>query len=395
MILAGGGGEDAIPRNLDALVQQNAPEIAVVAAEPDHRLAALCIRQGSKAFFALPGDLEILRSWLQQRVDRAAAREHAAELAQEGRARYDFSTLMGASAELEEALNRASRVIPSGRVTVLLTGETGTGKELMAQAIHYNGPRAAEPFIPVNCAALPPTLLEAELFGYEKGAFTDARTSKPGLFEAAHLGTLFLDEIGEVPLEVQAKLLSALETRSIRRLGSTRTVDVDIRLIAATNLDLLAAVNDGRFRPDLYYRLSVVPIRLPALRDRGDDVRLLAEHFLHRFSEEHGVQAPELGKAALQTIREHSWPGNVRELRNAVERAVLLGGGVIHANDLVLQRQGADHGDGRIPFPSTIAEMERAAARATVDLYEGNKSLAAKRLGISRARLYRLLRPSE
>jgi transcriptional regulator with PAS, ATPase and Fis domain len=277
-------------------------------------------------------------------------------------------------------------------VTVLITGETGTGKELVAQALHYNGPRGAGPFVEVNCAALPASLLEAELFGYEKGAFTDARTAKPGLFEAAHGGTLFLDEVGDLAPDLQVKLLKVLEDRKIRRLGSVRTRDVDIRLVAATHVDLVAAVREGTFREDLYYRLNVIPVHLPPLRERADDVVLLARHFVRATAERHGLDAPDLLPPVASRLRAYDWPGNVRELRNAIERAVLLGDRRLSAEDLALGELGTPAmSAGPIPFPATLAEIERAAASAALERESGNKSAAAQLLGISRTRLYRLL----
>ncbi|NIP77985.1 MAG: AAA domain-containing protein, partial [Gemmatimonadetes bacterium] len=270
LLLVVAGEEGAAPERLAELAAAGAGPVAVVGAAASHRLAVQAIRAGAAEFFALPADLEGLRAWVLDRAESARADARARRLAEEERRQYDFSRLIGESDGLKEAIRVAARIIPRGSATVLLTGETGTGKELLAQAIHYNGPRAAAPFVEVNCAALPPNLLEAELFGYEKGAFTDASAAKPGLFEAAHGGTLFLDEIGELPLELQAKLLRALEDKRVRRLGSVRALDVDVRIIAATHVDLPAAIRDGRFREDLYYRLGVVPIRLPPLRERGE-----------------------------------------------------------------------------------------------------------------------------
>jgi transcriptional regulator with PAS, ATPase and Fis domain len=280
-------------------------------------------------------------------------------------------------------------VIPHGSATVLVTGETGTGKELLARAIHYNGPRRSQPFVEINCSAIPATLLEAELFGFEAGAFTDARAAKPGLFEAAHGGTLFLDEIGDLPVDLQAKLLKVLDGMEIRRLGSVRPVRVDVRVIAATHADLASAVRQGRFREDLFYRLHVVPIHLPALRDRGEDVLLLAMHFLAEFCAAYGVTRPVLNGDARGVLLRHTWPGNVRELRNSIERAVLLGSGNIEPSDL-LDNSGLQV-PSAIPFPATMDQIEQMAARVMVERLGGNKSAAAEALGISRSRLYRLL----
>ncbi|HSL72249.1 MAG TPA: sigma-54 factor interaction domain-containing protein, partial [Longimicrobiales bacterium] len=261
-LIACGGEEEGAFEPIAELTAAMRVPVVVAGANADHRLVIALVRAGVRDYFALPGDLDRLRAWFEEVVRAAHTRADALALTERERASYDFSRMIGNSAELEAALQRAARIIPRADATVLLTGETGTGKELLAQAIHYNGPRAAKPIVEVNCTALPATLLEAELFGYEKGAFTSANAAKPGLFEAAHGGTLFLDEIGDLSLELQAKLLRALETRQVRRLGSVRTTDVNVRIIAATHVDLADAVRSGRFREDLYYRLSVVPIHL-------------------------------------------------------------------------------------------------------------------------------------
>ncbi len=371
-----------------------AREIVVVGAAEDHRPAVASIRAGASNYFALPADLEALRSWAIERARRARDTERAAALATHERSRYDFSQLIGSSEALRKALDRAARIIPRSTATVLITGETGTGKQLLAQAIHYNGPRAPQPFVEINCTALPATLLEAELFGYEKGAFTDARVPKPGLFEAADGGTLFLDEIGDLPLDLQAKLLKVLEDRIVRRLGSLRGHAIDVRVIAATHVDLPAAVHDGRFREDLYFRLAVLPIHLPPLRERGDDILDLARHFIDRFSDEYDVPRPRLSSAQCSVLLAHHWAGNIRELRNAIERAILLGGGDLHTDDLFVDpapAQATDSVSGPLPFPATLDHIETAAARAMLDRLDGNKRAAADALGISRSRLYRLL----
>ncbi|HEX6938462.1 MAG TPA: sigma 54-interacting transcriptional regulator [Longimicrobiales bacterium] len=391
VVVAAAGDEEAAVDVLAALTAAGAEAVVVVGALDDRRLAFTLARSGAADYFVLPAELDGLRAWVAERVARSEAAEQAEALAAYERERYDFSRLIGRSADLRAALDRAARIIPRGNATVLLTGETGSGKELLAQAIHYNGPRAAEPFVEVNCTALPGTLLEAELFGYEKGAFTDARAAKPGLFETAHRGTLFLDEIGDLSLDLQAKLLRVLEERRVRRLGSLKATAIDVRIIAATHVDLARAVREGRFREDLYYRLNVVPIHLPPLRERGDDVLLLASHFLEQFSAEYDVPRPALTPDVRRALLAYPWPGNVRELRNAIERAVLLGGGELRTEDLFPASPPRDPAGGPLPFPARLDEIEVAAARAMVERYDGNKSAAAEALGISRSRLYRLL----
>ena len=225
---------------------------------------------------------------------------------------------------MRRTIEQAERVAPHGDVTILIGGETGTGKELLARAIHYHSPRAAAPFVEINCAAIPANLLESELFGHERGAFTGAVTAKPGLFELANGGTLFLDEIGNLPLELQPKLLRALESRSIRRVGGQAARQIDVRVVAATHVDLAAASRVGEFRQDLYYRLNVVALTLPPLRAREHDVELLAETFVTRIATTYGLPVPPLTPEVRAALRTQPWPGNVRELRNAIERALVL-----------------------------------------------------------------------
>ncbi|MDQ3389708.1 MAG: sigma 54-interacting transcriptional regulator [Gemmatimonadota bacterium] len=393
LILSVAGVEEEAEGLLRILPRGEGLTPLVVGSAPDHRLAARLTRAGAGDYFALPGDLEALRGELAERVRRREQRVAGERLAAAERASFDFGRIVGSSVALRAALERASRVIPHARATVLLTGETGTGKELLAQAIHYNGPRAAAPFVEVNCAAIPGQLLESELFGHERGAFTDARAAKPGLFEAAHGGTLFLDEIGHLPIELQGKLLRALEEKRVRRVGSVRTLEVDVRIIAATHADLAKGVRDGSFREDLYYRLSVIPLSLPPLRERGDDVLLLAGHFLDSLATHYDVARPHLSPEIARALMAHRWPGNVRELRNGIERALLLGDGELRREDLFPPGVDTRAGGGEIPFPAALDEIERAAARAMTDRMGGNKRAAAEALGISRSRLYRLLDP--
>jgi DNA-binding NtrC family response regulator len=379
----------------------------VVGAEPDHRLAVQLMRRGASSYFALPGDLPRLEQELLERIAPLQKEPEEGDSSPAAGVEFDFSAIIGDHDSIRGALDRAAKVIPGGRATVLILGETGTGKELFAQAIHANGPRAAEPFVAVNCSAIPGTLLESELFGHEKGAFTDARTSKPGLLEVADRGTVFLDEISAMPLELQGKLLRFLETREVRRVGGLRTTQVDVRILAAANRDLRRLIEAGEFREDLYYRLAVIPIELPPLRERGSDLLLLSRHFLSTLAASYGLEEPELTRDALATIEQHPWPGNVRELRNGIERALLLcESGAIRpehlalaeTSSLVVRRPGLSGdpgGDSPLPFPATLDELERAAARAMVDRFGGNKSEAARRLGITRSRLYRILRRDE
>jgi DNA-binding NtrC family response regulator len=368
--------------------------VAAVGAVADHRLAAALVRAGVDDYFALPQDLPHLSSWLRESAARIKADSDASAFADAERAKLHFDGILGESPALQAALDRAARVIPRPSVTVLITGETGTGKELLARAIHYNGPRRDAPFVDVNCAAIPEQLLESELFGHERGAFTGAVGSKPGLMQLADGGTLFLDEIGHLALSLQGKILRSLEERVIRRVGGTRAIPFDVRLIAATHVDLAGAVRRGEFREDLYYRLNVVPIELPALRARHDDVVMIARHFLARFAREYELPPLQLTPAATRALRERRWTGNVRELRNVIERAVLLAtGSALDARD-VAEPASHEHADGELPFPATLAELNRAAVARMLELCGGNKTEAARRLGISRPRLHRLLSAS-
>jgi DNA-binding NtrC family response regulator len=370
----------------------------VVGAKSDHRLAVEAVRAGADDYFVLPEEAERLTDYVKSRAERTRSEEARAELAESERRDFDFSRIVGESRAVKEALAKASRIIPRGAATVLLTGETGTGKELLAHAIHYNGPRARGPFVELNCSAIPPNLLESELFGHERGAFTDARHAKPGLFEMADGGTLFLDEIGELPFELQGKLLKVLEDKRVRRVGGTRTQEVDIRIVAATNRDLAAEVREGAFREDLYYRLSVIPIDLPPLRERGDDIQLLANHFIDALSEEYGLPRPELSRALRDQLLSYPWPGNVRELRNAIERGLLMGEGQKLRPEDLFTAQGpapAARASELLPFPAPMEAIELAAVRAMLERTDGNKSAAARRLGISRSRLHRAIKRIE
>jgi len=312
---------------------------------------------------------------------------------------FGFQNIVGRSVAINEALTLAKRVAEAPRTTVLLLGETGTGKELFARGIHYASPSSEQPFVAVNCAAIPETLLESELFGHERGAFTDARKRKAGLFELAGGGTLFLDEIHQLPFALQPKLLRVLESRQVRLLGGSEEVEIRCRLVAAANPMLEQAVSSGAFREDLYYRLNVFTISLPALRDRQEDIALIARQSLAESVAEHG-RVKVLSPAAVEALVGHRWPGNVRELRNVIERAAILSGEerVIRPEHLLIQRRGASPdgdagGDIRIPRSGkTLRAVEREAIQIALRITGGNRSAAARMLGISRPRLARKLK---
>src|SRR5258706_2212758 len=295
---------------------------------------------------------------------------------------------------MQEIFSTITRVAPT-RATVLLAGESGVGKDLIARAIHFHSPRRDRPFVKINCTAIPENLMESELFGYEKGAFTGAAQSKPGKFEQADTGTVLLDEIGDVPAVIQVKLLRVLQEREFERLGSNKTVHTDVRVIAATNQDLRAALEQGTFREDLYYRLNVVPISIPPLRARREDIPFLAGHFLHRLAAENDCAIETITEAAIKKLTEYHWPGNVRELQNVIERSlVLCSGTTLDAGDIKLEtapRPRAQTGDHLLPDGMTLDEYEQSIIREALQRAEGNKSQAARLLGLTRNALrYRL-----
>lgn len=394
VVVAAGGAETEAGPLIERLGARRDVPVLVVGASLSHRVAARLLAAGAADYFALPDDRDALRGTLGAALEqRRAARDRQALATLEGQA-HAFHEIVGDSPALRRALERAARVLAFADATVLLTGETGTGKELLARALHYGGRRATAPFVELNCAALPPGLLESELFGHERGAFTDAKSAKPGLLEVAAGGTLFLDEIDSLAPELQSKLLRALDQKEVRRLGATASRTIDVRIVAATHASLAHAVESRRFREDLYYRLNVVTLELPPLRARGDDVLRLTEHFVRRFSAQYGLPEPELSAETRRALLAHTWPGNVRELRNVVERTMLLSPhGRFELEDLTAVGQPPP-GTG-LPFPTTLAELQRSAAHAMLELTAGNRSEAARRLGVSRSRLQRLLRGGE
>jgi DNA-binding NtrC family response regulator len=311
--------------------------------------------------------------------------------------RYDYSQIIGRSPAMSALLRLLDRIIPTS-TSVLIQGESGTGKELVARAIHFNGPRRQGPFVSLNCGAMPEALLESELFGHVRGAFTDAREDRRGLLLSAQGGTIFLDEVGEMPPSMQVKLLRALEERRIRPVGGTREASIDIRLICATNRDLLEEIGRGAFREDLYYRLAVVGVTLPPLRDRPTDVPLLADHILDRVAREHGIMRRPLSPSALRALVAHDWPGNVRQLENALTKATLLvRGQTIAARDLELPApRRANHGaPANDRSPASREAFQRTESEEIAHLlaaHRWNISKTARALGMSRTTLYTKMR---
>jgi Nif-specific regulatory protein len=315
-------------------------------------------------------------------AERRRLLEENVHLREELRERYDFSNLIGNSGPIRRVYEQVTQVAPTN-TTVMLRGESGTGKELIAHAIHYNSPRKNSPFIKVNCAALPETLIESELFGYEKGAFTGAHSQKKGRFELAEGGTLFLDEIGDLNASTAVKLLRVLQEREFDRLGGTRTVKADVRLIVATNKDLEKAIAAGTFREDLYYRLNVFAIFVPPLRERKSDALLLADHFLEKYSSQHGKNIKRISTPAIDMLMSYHWPGNIRELENTVERAVLVcDGHVIHGHHLppTLQTAEASGTVTNVSFKEAVEAYEKDLIQDTLKTTRGNRSKAAAML---------------
>jgi DNA-binding NtrC family response regulator len=387
VVLAAGGAERDAIQWLESRAAPPGLPVLVVGTDPGRRTGMQLVARGARDYFALPDDVEIFRTALVAALQANRARGAAAPSGQAD----VFAGIVGESEALKKDLARTARLLPHRNARALILGETGTGKERLARAIHAGGPRRFAPFVAVNCSAFPEHLIESELFGHERGAFTDAHAAKPGLFEVADTGTLFLDEIGDLPLSLQAKLLRVLEDGEVRRVGGTKARKVDVRILAATNEHLAERVRKGAFREDLFFRLSTVVLTLPPLRERGDDVILIARALLKQLAVEHALPQPPLTAEACRTLRAHDWPGNVRELKNALERGLLLSPpGELNVAELLPAQPRAQR-DAPIPFPAPLREITTAVAHETVRLCGGNRSEAARRLDISPRRLRRLL----
>jgi DNA-binding NtrC family response regulator len=320
LALPGESGIDLLPRIVD--MQPNLPVIMITAYGTVGNVVD-AIRAGAENFVQKPWDNEKLLADIRAAVARHRAEEEVVQLKRTLKQRYNFENIVGKSEPMLSLFDLIAQVAPS-RSTVLLQGESGTGKELIAKALHANSPRRDRPFVPVNTGAVPSELLESTLFGHVKGAFTSAVTAKKGLFEVANGGTLFLDEIGTMGMDMQAKILRVLQDRRFMHLGGVQEIQVDVRIIAATNVNLHEAVREGRFREDLFYRLNVICLELPPLRSRREDIPLLAAHFLKFYADENGTEVPSLSPEAMRVMMDYEWPGNVRELENAMERGVVL-----------------------------------------------------------------------
>ena len=371
-------------------------EIAIMTGHGSIESAVDAMKLGAYDYIEKPFRVEKLRLLLQRMAEKVRLVNENAFLRDRVNTDENLDGIIGTSAGMQDVLRMISR-LKDTRTAVLISGESGTGKELVARAIHFKGALAQAPFVAVDCGALVPTLMESELFGYEKGAFTGATRSKSGLFQAANGGTLFLDEIGELPLEMQTKLLRVLQEKEVRPVGSNDKVNVDVRVIAATNRDLESAYREGTFRKDLYFRLNVVTVHLPPLRERRSDIPMLVHHFLNRYAPTTHLQVTP---AAMKSLLQYDWPGNVRELENCIARGVTLGDQeVIDVQDLppaIRTEQPASQSmtpqDAASLSTTALAEMEKMTILRVFEQANGDKALAGKMLGISRATLYRKLK---
>jgi DNA-binding NtrC family response regulator len=386
------GGIDLLKR-----VKSTYPQVAVMVLTQYGTIetAVEATRLGALDYITKPFHVEDFRSKIERVVHTIEIAQENRVLREELRTRPGFGGLIGVAPKMQRVYKLIEKVSQHA-YPVLILGESGTGKELVARSIHFSGPRRARPFVPVDCSALVPTLIESELFGYVKGAFTGAQSSKQGLLEAAGDGTLFLDEIGDLPVDLQAKLLRALQEREIKPVGATDRVAIRARVIAATNRDLEAAVRGGTFRQDLYFRLNVVQIKLPALRERKGDIPVLVNTFLEKFSEAKS-SVRTISEDAMSRLMIYDWPGNVRELENAVERAVALGSGpILHVGDLPSNLQYAQ--TERFPEQGELVPLEELERRAIFNALRetsGDKLAAARLLGIGKTTLYRKLKQYE
>lgn len=398
--LPGGGGLTLL-EEIRALYPETV--VVVMTAYATVASAVEAMRTGASEYLTKPFSLDELCDVLERASERRHFDTESRRLREKLRTSDGFGTLIGRSPEMERIYRILSKVAHT-RHPVLILGESGTGKEIVARTIHYNGPNATQPFIPVDCGSLVPTLIESELFGYAKGAFTGANRSKEGLLTTADGGTVFLDEIGELPLGLQAKLLRALQEKEIRPVGSNQRVSIHVRILAATNRDLAAMVEQGKFRKDLYFRLNVVNVKLPSLRERRQDIPLLVAHFLERRDRETGVHYT-LSDDVLRVLSGYDWPGNVRELENTIERACALSSGpVLQLGDMPTQLQDYRmHAERATETPAledpegdagilTIAELEKQAILNTLRQLNGDKLTAARLLGIGKTTLYRKLK---
>ena len=356
------------------------------------------MKRGAYDYVSKPFNAEEILLTLRKAEERERLRRENRRLQQSIQERYSFANMIGRSPAMQGIFGTISKVTEY-KTTVLITGESGTGKELIARAIHYHSPRAQAPLVTVNCGAIPESLLESELFGHRKGAFTDAIRDKRGLFEEAHGGSIFLDEIGELPRSLQVKLLRVLQEEELKRLGDTRPIKIDVRVLAATTKDLASEVKAGRFRDDLFYRVNVLQVTVPPLRERAGDIGLLIQHFVDKTAKRLGLQVNQVNPAVLRALQRYSWPGNVRELENVIERAMVMAGGpTIELEDLppaLLEAQAQTSpllpDDGALSIKEASRRLERELIRRALEKTGGNRTQAARLLEISHpALLYKI-----
>ena len=371
--------------------------VIIMTAYSSVETAVEALKNGAYDYLTKPLDFDELRFAMERAMDHTQLKEENRLLRETLGSHFDMRNIIGRSPAMVRLLETVAQVAPS-EATILITGESGTGKELIAGAIHFNSPRKDGPFVKINCAAITETLLESELFGHEKGAFTGAYRKKEGRFRQAHGGSLFLDEISEMSLAMQVKLLRVLQEREITRVGGEEVIEVDVRIIAATNKHLLQEIEAGRFREDLYYRLNVVTLNMPPLRERREDISLLAQHFLSMFSETNRKQIKGFTPQAMDRLLKYDWPGNVRELMNGVERAVVLSRSeYLDEEDLPMMLRNASFSGEILAKDAVLGDMpldevEKASVLKTLKLTDGNKSEAARRLGITRRTLHKKLK---
>ena len=374
-------------------------EVAVVMLTADTGIsrAVECVRLGAHNYLCKPFDFDEVRVALEKAREEVKLRREVVRLRRQQARKFGLQNLVGQSQQMRDSRELLGRIAESDATTVLIEGENGTGKELAARAIHCGGARANQSFMDINCSALPDNLFESELFGHERGAFTDAKTSKKGLFELADGGTVLLDEIGDMKLAMQVKLFRVLETRHFRRVGGTQDITVDVRVVASTNKNLEEAVARGEFRQDLYYRLKVISVKMPPLRERPEDIPFLAEYFLKHLAEEFKKTPKQLSPEAAEALRRYDWPGNVRELRNAIERLVILeSDGVIEPKHLATEIRAGGRRSGKwlIELPANgvaLSEVERELVLQAMERAGSNQRRAAELLGIERDALRRRL----
>jgi two-component system response regulator HydG len=396
LIMEGVGGLEVLAKAKRELPDA---EVVILTGHSTIKTAVTAMQAGASTYLTKPLDINELRAVADKASQSRRLQRSNIELQRQLNEKFGFEGVIGNSTAMHEVVAKLRQIAPTS-ASVLITGESGTGKELVAKALHINSPRKNKPFVPLNCAELSENVLESELFGHVKGAFTGADRDRIGRFQYANGGTLFLDEIGDIPMSIQIKLLRVLESGEIIRVGTNEPIKVNVRLISATNRDLADAIAEGRFRQDLFHRLKVINIKLPPLRERRDDIPLLIEHFLKEFTASHGKTIKSITPALHRALMAYSWPGNVRELKNTIESMVVIDAdGALDLDDLTEDLQSATvgaksdrHAGGRTLVGKSLEEIEKYYITETLDLTKGNREEAARVLGIGERTLYRKLK---